>query len=223
MLSVNNVSKSKPRPAVSRGAFMAVTVASALVVAGLGAYCVLLNAWLVDREAQVLELKTLVSSLDAQVSQLSYWLEANATELKSLRNRVRELETELEEKDLELTRLKGIVSVAYSEVLEHGKVVSIPANSYTCLNYTTPYAGYLLIQFSSTGDVYMEINIGYSLIADGVMEVLYMRYPEEGAASTGRLLVAVLPEGIQRTPIDICIYNPSALGVEVTIDITYWY
>lgn len=223
MLSVKAMSESKSKPVVSRGAFMAVAIVLAVAAAGLGAYCALLNTWLADREAQVSNLKALVSSLDAQVSQLSYWLEANSTELKSLRNRVRELETALEEKDRELAHLREIVAVACSEVLESRKALLIPANSYICLSYTTPYAGYLLIQFSSTGDVYMEISIGYAFIANGLMEVLYIRYPKEGAASTGRILVAILPEEVQRTPMDICIYNPSALGVEVIIDITYWY
>lgn len=209
---------------ISRKAFMAVTIVLVLIVAGLGTYCVSLNRRLKDREAQIYNLKALVSSLDAQVSQLSHWLEVNSSELKSLKSQVEKLKTTLEEKEQELIYLRSIVYVSYSKELESGKILLIPAKSYACLNYTTLYGGYLHIRFSSTGDVYMRITVGYVPI-DNVMGELLVRYPEEGTKNIGTFLVAVFPAVVfpVTIPTNICIYNPSDLDIELTIDIIYWY
>lgn len=223
MLLVKSVTKSESRSPISRRAFIIVIVILALIIVGLGTCCILLNTRLKDREAQISSLKALVSSLDAQVSQLSYWLELNSSEIRSLRSQVEKLKATLEEKEQELVHLRSIVHVSCSEELESGKVVLIPANSYVCLSYVTPYGGYLYIQFSSTGDIYMEIDIGYAHITDILMEILKIRYPSEGARNTGRLVVAALPSVVRGGSINICIYNPSDLGVQLTIDITYWY
>ena len=129
-------------------------------------------------------------SLKDRVSQLENQVTSLINENQNLKNQVSQLNSQIEE-------LKAIINLKKSQILEKDKIISINANSEVTIEYNTPYAGYLEIEFSSLVGVYFLINsknIAYNI-----------RYPPPGTTS-------------------IQIVNPSPIYKATTkITITYVY
>jgi len=143
-------------------------------------------------------LRNVIASLQNQIAYLNSRIAELENKVSILENRVRELE--------------NIVYLRVSIVLDRDKTVNIPANSYTILRYSTPYAGYLRISFTATQGVY--IWVGSSFTGEW-----YYLYPRDGYATSGSFIVPVLPGTTS-----IYIGNPSwFLGVTVTLIIEYVY
>jgi len=162
---------------------------------------------LTDRlNALQLENNRLESTIKDLTAQVSYLQNQNSY----LNNKVTALENDVK-------RLEDVINLRIRIVLDRDKTVNIAANSYITLRYDTRYAaGYLIISFTATRDIYIWI-------ANDYVGGYYYRYPVPTRgltyASSGSFIVPILPG---TTYIEI--YNPSWFsGVTVTITIEYIY
>jgi len=108
--------------------------------------------------------------------------------------------------------LQAIVSLQKSSVLDKDKTVDLDLNETKTISYDTPYAGYIIVNFTSTHYVYLRISSSYS-------GTEYARYPLEGTATSGFFKIPVF-KGITR----VIIRNPNYfVTTTVVYTITYVY
>ncbi|NAY89625.1 MAG: hypothetical protein GU347_02780 [Desulfurococcales archaeon] len=111
----------------------------------------------------------------------------------------------------------SIVELKESKILDKDKTVNLPAGANMEISYSTPYAGYIKINFTSSGGVYFWVgNSQYVSYNNGY----YSRYPPPGdTATSGSFTVPVFPGTTK-----IYIRNPGILvGVTVTYTLEYVY
>jgi len=166
------------------------------------------------------QLKSSYLSLQSNYTKLLNNYQRIEAEYSNLNNSYQQLRTSYANLQNSYNKLYGdyqtlldIINLKYSTVLERGRAVAIPANSYYTLSYSTSYAGYIRICFSATASV--NIWVGSSLTSNFPWGNYYTYY-----SGTSKCFTApVLPGATY-----IRIENPSWFyGVTVTIDIIYYY
>jgi len=175
-----------------------------------------LSASYASLNAQYSSLLSSYNSLEASYSSLKNRYDsllANYTSLNTQYNSLLSIYNSLEAEYNNLANkysdAQAIINLERSETLEKDKPVQIPRSSSTYLKYGLNYAGYLVITFSATGNVYFYVGNGN----------YWVRYPTDGTASSGSFIEPVLPGTTY-----VYIYNPSLFfGTSVTISITYVY
>ena len=110
-----------------------------------------------------------------------------------------------------IDELMAIVKLEKSQVLTNNEALAIDPYYERIITYRIPYAGYLKIEFSSSGGVYISVGGGY-------VGWDYMRYPPTGTETRGSFIAPVLPGTVY-----VRIGNPSRNPVVMTITVTYVY
>jgi cell division protein FtsB len=164
------------------------------------------------KEAQISSLTSENNILRSNVSALTNENNRLRNEISSLQSQIAYLNSRIADLENRVRGLEDIVYLRVRIVLDKDKTVNIPANSYTILRYSTPYAGYLRISFTATQGVYIWVGSSFT-------DEWYYLYPRDGYATSGSFIVPVLPGTTF-----IYIGSPSWFsGVTVTLTIEYVY
>ena len=131
-------------------------------------------------------LENIVNNLTAENEELKNEILSLQNQITYLNNTIAELKNKNSVLENRVNELENIIYLRVSTILDKDKTVNIPANDYTILTYSTPYAGYIRVSFTATQGVY--IWVGGSFTGEW-----YYRYPREGFATSGSFIVLVLP------------------------------
>jgi len=158
-----------------------------------------------EMNTEISNLKIQITNLQSQTATLQDQISQKDKQISSLNDRIVLLESQIRE-------LQDIVQLRKTVTLEQSAIINLPANSGQTAYYSTPYAGYIRIDFTATGPVYFWIGSSYT-------GTYYSRYPSTDTVTSGSFLVPVFPGTTY-----VYIYHPALLiGATVTLTITYIY
>ena len=110
--------------------------------------------------------------------------------------------------------LDKIVNLKKQTTLSNNQIVNLASNTFTILLYSTPYAGYIKIDFTASVEVYFWVQ-------SSLTNAYYSRYPASSPdnATSGSFIIPVL-SGITL----LSVYNPTlTIGASMYITVTYVY
>jgi len=188
-----------------------------LVVLGLWGFTLLnqvnsLNADKTNLQSQVnsltsdkTNLQNQVNSLQSQINTYSAWLSGNVTLLQNYKATHSYSNSEYDE-------LYAIVKLQKSQVLDNNKTVVLPRLGEETLLYSTPYAGYIKVNFTASEPVYFWVGSSFT-------GKYYARYPSQAEAASGSFIIPVFAGTTL-----LYMVNPSYwAGTTVTFTVIYVY
>jgi hypothetical protein len=166
-----------------------------------------------DLHSRHLELVNVSTSLETYYGELQDMYSVLRSEYSNLEDSYTALMQEHVALQNETHTLEEIVNLNESLLLEEDRTLELPPDGNTTLSYETPYAGYLLVNFTASSDIY--IWVGSSVTENEY----YARYPPfPNTAVHGTFTVPAC------ATVYINISNPSEeIEAEVTLSIEYVY
>jgi len=109
--------------------------------------------------------------------------------------------------------LDDIVNLNEKKTLSENKIVYIASDAYTSLIYSTPYTGYIQVDFTASGEIYFWVQSSFT-------NTFYSRYPpsSDDTATSGSFIIPVLPDVTL-----FFVYNPQSTEASIEITVTYVY
>ena len=128
-------------------------------------------------------------------------------------NQIESLEENYDDLQASYDELDDIVNLDEKKTLSENKIVYIASDAYTSLIYSTPYTGYIQVDFTASGEIYFWVQSSFT-------NTFYSRYPpsSDDTATSGSFIIPVLPDVTL-----FFVYNPQSTEASIEITVTYVY
>jgi len=128
-------------------------------------------------------------------------------------NQIESLEENYDDLQASYDELDDIVNLNEKKTLSENKIVYIASDAYTSLIYSTPYTGYIQVDFTASGEIYFWVQSSFT-------NTFYSRYPpsSDDTATSGSFIIPVLPDVTL-----FFVYNPQSTEASIEITVTYVY
>ncbi len=161
-------------------------------------------------ESQLSQIQGQVQEKESQISSLNQQISSLQSQVSSLNNDISTLNVRTSDLQSQISLLESIVNLDLAEMLISDQTVNIPADEgiFWLFSDEIVYAGYLLISYSATSNVFIEVITPSGSFFTAVDTL------------GNSLVIPVVPGQVY----DVTLWNDSSVaGTTVTIEIIYVY